>query len=81
MRKKIPGLTGKVDVLLSTTGFLPLFLLGGFRQFQGHSNMLELFWRFLRISSTFSALKMAKEPEKCFFPYFFRLIALSCLEV
>ncbi|WP_157197183.1 hypothetical protein [Methanosarcina lacustris] len=43
MKKKIPGLTDNVDVLLSTTGFLPPFLLGGFRQFQGHANMLELF--------------------------------------
>ncbi|WP_156164125.1 hypothetical protein [Methanosarcina sp. 2.H.T.1A.6] len=43
MRIKIPGLSGNVDVLLSIIGFLPLFLLGGFLQFPGHADLLEVF--------------------------------------
>ncbi|KKG13667.1 hypothetical protein EO94_11375 [Methanosarcina sp. 2.H.T.1A.3] len=32
---------------------------------------MPIFWRFFRIGSTFSALKMATELEQCFFPDFY----------
>jgi hypothetical protein len=91
MRKKIPGLTDNVDVLLSTTGFLinnwistpfpaqRIPAVPGACQYVG-----AFFGGFSGLAALFQLLKWQKSPKQCVRPdlfLFFRLIALSCLEV
>ncbi|WP_300101436.1 hypothetical protein [Methanosarcina sp.] len=88
MRKKIPGLTDNVDVLLSTiinnriSAPFParrIPAVPGACQYVG-----TFFGGFSGLAALFQLLKWQKSLKQCVCPdlfLFFRFIALSCLEV